>query len=148
MIHSVLSRLGELSLRLLRWYADRVQVSWRRELRRLQRRDNKWIWVGLCICFTLILLPYLAKDAFSSGVLLGLSFVWASFVAISLGYILRSPILLILVYVAVVFRQEISSLFFTAKDSAMKGDIIGAAILVFLGIFLTAWAKRISEGDV
>jgi uncharacterized membrane protein len=148
MFREILSALSRFIRWLARWWADKSITSWKHEFHRLRTRDNKWVWAGLCIFFIVFLLPYLAKDAFSSSILLGLSFLWASFVAISLGYILRSPILLILVYVAVLFRQQITSIFFTAKDSALQGDIIGAVILLFLGIFLTEWAKRIGEGDL
>ena len=148
MLREILAWLFDKLLWLLRWYFDRVATSWQREIRRLGNRDNKWVWVGLCFFFALFLLPYLAKDAFTSGVLLGLSFLWASFLAISFGYILRSPLLLILVYVVVVFRGQITGLFITAKDSIISGDIIGAAILIFLGIFLTIWVNRIGKGEV
>ena len=144
----MLSWLFEFLLRLLRWYAERVVVSWGREYRRLRNRNNKWMWIGLCVFFALFLLPYLAKDAFAGGVLLGLSFLWASFMAVSFGYILRSPLLLILVYVAIIFRGQITGLFFTAKDSAVNGDLIGAVILLFLGVYLTIWANRIGKGEV
>jgi len=148
MLRDVLTWLSEFLLSLLHWYADRVVASWKREYHRLRNRDNKWVWTGLCVFFALFLLPYLAKDAFTSGVLLGLSFLWASFIAISFGYILKSPLLLILVYVAVIFRGQITGLFVTAKDSIISGDIIGAAILIFLGMFLTIWVNRIGKGEV
>jgi len=148
MLREILAWLFDKLLWLFRWYFDRVVTSWHREIRRLGNRDNKWVWVGLCFFFALFLLPYLAKDAFTSGVLLGLSFLWASFLAISFGYILRSPLLLILVYAVVVFRGQITGLFITAKDSIISGDIIGAAILIFLGIFLTIWVNRIGKGEV
>jgi len=122
MFQDILSRLGESILRLLRWYFDRVVTSWRRECRRLGSRDNKWLWVGLCVFFTLFLLPYLTKEAFSDSFLLGLSFIWSSFLAISFAYILKNPLVLILVYVGVVFGREIINLFTTAKEEATRGN--------------------------
>lgn len=147
MAKDILSRLGEFTLWLLRWYFDRVVVSWRWEFGRLGNRDNKWLWAVLCIIFTLFLLPYLTKEAFSDSFLLGLSFVWSSFLAISFAYILRNPILLILVYVAVVFGREIMSLFTVAKEEAAAGNIIGALIVFGLGVYLIIWANRLKKGE-
>lgn len=149
MFRELLSGLFRFTGWLVRWWVAKSIASWKHESRRLRNKQNKYLWVGLCIFFTIFLLPYLAKDVFSSGILIGLSFMWASFVVISFGYIIRNPILLILTYVAVIARQQVSSTFFyTAKDSAAQGDIIGTVILVFLGIFLTARVKRIGEGDI
>ena len=147
MVKDILSRLGEFILWLLRWYFDRVIASWHREIGRLGKRDNKWLWIVLCIFFALFLLPYLAKEAFSDSFLLGLSFVWSSFLAISFAYILRNPLLLILVYVAVVWGREIIPLFTTAKEEATKGNIIGALIVFGLGVYLIMMANRLKKGE-
>ena len=144
----MLSRLGEIILWLLRWYADRVVISWRREFHRLGRRDNKWVWVGLCILFTFILLPILTKEGFSYSCLLGLSFIWSSFLAISFAYILKNPLLMILVYVGVVFGREVMSLFSTVKEEATSGNVIGAVIVFCLGVYLIIWVNRMKRGDV
>lgn len=148
MLREILAWLFDKLRWLLRWYFDRVVTSWHREVGRLGNRDNKWLWIGLCVFFAIFLLPYLTREAFSDSFLLGLSLVGSSFLAISFAYILRSPLLLILVYVVVVFRGQITGLFITAKDSIISGDIIGAAILIFLGIFLTIWVNRIGKGEV
>ena len=143
MTRDMFSRLGGLTLRLLRWYFDRVVTSWNRELCRLRERDNKWLWIGLCIFFALFLLPYLTKEAFSDSFLLGLSFLWAAFLAISFAYILNNPLLMILVYVGVVFGREVMAIFTAAKEEATSGNIIGALIIFGLGIYLMMWANRI-----
>ena len=133
---------------LLHWYFDRVVTSWNRELRRLRRRDNKWLWVGLCIFFALFLLPYLTKEVFSDSLLLGLSFLWSAFLAISFAYILKNPLLMILVYVGVVFGREVRTLFTTAKEEAISGNMIGALIVFGLGVYLITWANRMKRGDI
>jgi hypothetical protein len=92
--------------------------------------------VGLCIFFTIFLLPYLVTMAFSEGLLFGLSFIWSTFLAISFAYILRNPIVLILVYIAAALGQEVNNLFATAAEEAGKGNIIGAIILLSFGIYL------------
>jgi len=148
MVRDILSRLGEFTPWLLRWYADRVVTSWNRELRRLGRRDNKWLWVGLCIFFATILLPYLTKEAFSDSFLLGLSFIWSAFLAISFAYILKNPLLMIIVYVGVVFGRETMTLFTTAKEEAIVGNILGALIVFGLSIYLITWANRMKRGDL
>ena len=148
MVRDILARLGGFTLWLLRWYFDRVVTSWNRELRRLGRRDNKWLWVGLCIFFPIFLLPYLTREAFSDSFLLGLSFVWSSFLAISFAYILKNPILMILVYVGVVFGRQIMTIFTTAKEEATSGNVIGAVIVFGLGVYLITWANRMKRGDI
>ncbi len=106
------------------------------------------MWVALCILFTFILLPILTKEAFSDSFLLGLSFVWSSFLAISFAYILRNPLLMILVYIGVVFGREIMTLFTAAKEEATSGNVIGAVIVFGLGVYLIMWANRIKRGEV
>jgi len=82
--------LKQTLLDLLSWYGNLVGTSWKRELKRIRgKKDDKWIWVGLCIVFTFILMPYLTIEAFKDSFLLGISFIWASLVAISFGYILK-----------------------------------------------------------
>jgi len=148
MARDIFSRLSELTLWLLRWYFDRVVTSWNRELRRLGRRDNKWLWVGLCLFFAIFLLPYLTKEAFSDSFLLGLSFLWSAFLAISFAYILKNPLLLILVYVGVVFGRQIMTLFTTAKEEATSGNVVSALIVFGLGVYLIMWANRMKRGDI
>ena len=148
MVRDIFSRLGELALWLLRWYSDRVITSWHQEVSRLGNRDNKWLWIGLCIFFAIFLLPYLTKEAFSDGFLLGLSFVWSAFLAISFAYVLRNPLLMILVYVGVVFGREIMTLFTAAKEEVISGNLIGALIVFGLGVYLITWANRINRGEV
>lgn len=148
MLREILAWLFDKLLWLLRWYFDRVATSWQRETRRLGNRDNKWLWIGLCVFFAIFLLPYLTREAFSDSFLLGLSFVWASFLAISFAYILRNPLLMIIVYVGVVFGREIITLFTTAKEAATGGNILGAVIVFCLGIYLITWANRMKRGDI
>ncbi len=143
-----MSRLGEFTLWLLRWYLDRVVTSWNQEKRRLGRRDNKWLWIGLCIFFAIFLLPYLTKEVFSDSFLLGLSFVWSAFLAISFAFILRNPLLMILVYVGVVFGREIMTLFTAAREEATSGNVVGAAIVFGLGVYLIMWVNSIKKGDI
>ncbi len=148
MFQDILSRLGEFLVWMLRWYFDRVVTSWHREISRLGDRDNKWLWIGLCIFFAIFLLPYLTKEAFSDSFLLGLSFMWSAFLAISFAYILKNPLLMIIVYVGVVFGRGVMTLFTTAKEEATGGNILGAIIVFGLGVYLIMWANRMKRGDV
>jgi hypothetical protein len=148
MLREILAWLFGKLLGLLRWYFDRVITSWHREVGRLGNRDKKWLWIGLCAFFAIFLLPYLTREAFSDSFLLGLSFVWASFLAISFAYILKNPLLMITVYVGVVFGRGIITLFTTAKEEATGGNILGAVIVFCLGIYLITWANRIKRGDI
>ena len=146
MLQSLLSGLYNLSKWLLSWYFDRVITSWHGEISRLGDR-NRWLWVILCIFFTIFLIPHLAKEAFSDSLLLGLSFIWSTFLAVSFGYILRNPLLLIVVYVGVIFSREIISIFTSAKEEVVGGNWIGAAILMLLGVYLIAMANRLKRGE-
>lgn len=148
MIQDILSRLGELTLWLLRWYFNRVVTSWHREVSKLGNRDNKWLWVCLCIFFAIFLLPYLTKEAFSDSFLLALSFIWSAFLAISFAYILKNPLLMIIVYVGVVFGRQIMTLFTAAKEESARGNILGAIILFGLGVYLIMWANLMKRGEL
>lgn len=149
MLQDILSRIGQLLLRLLRWYADRATLAWRRELRRLGRRENKWVWVGLCILFSLILFPILTKAAFDDSFLLGISFLWSGFLALSFAYVLKHPQVMIIVYLGVIFGREVTNTIFgAAKEEMTRGNIIGALIVMALGIYLITWANRMKRGDI
>ena len=148
MLRKILAWLFDKLLWLLSWYFDRVATSWQREIRKLRNRDNKWLWIGLCAFFAIFLLPYLTREAFSDSFLLGLAFVWSSFLAISFAYILKNPLLMIIVYVGVVFGREIITLFTAAKEEATGGNILGAVIVFCLGIYLITWANRMKRGDI
>lgn len=149
MSQDIFSRLGQLLLRLLRWYADRVTIAWKRELRSLGRRNNKWVWVGLCILFSIILFPILTKEAFHDSFLLGLSFLWSGFLALSFAYVLKHPQVMIIVYLGVIFGREVTNTIFgAAKEEMTRGNIIGALIVIALGVYLIAWANRMKRGEL
>ena len=133
---------------LLHWYFDRVVTSWHQELRRLGRRNNKWVWVSLCVFFTLFLLPYLTKEVFSDSFLLGLSFLWCAFLAISFAYILKNPLVMIIIYVGVFFGREVMTIFTAANEEATSGNIIGALIVFGLGVYLITWAYYMKKGNI
>jgi len=74
--------------------------------------------------------------------------MWSAFLAISFAYILKNPLLMIIVYVGVVFGRHIITLFTTAKEEATGGNVIGALIVFGLGIYLITWANRMKRGDI
>ena len=143
------SRQSEFLRQLSHWYIEKVRISWHQEIHRLKNTDDKNVWIAICIIFNILLIPYLGKEAFSDSFLLGLSFLWSTFLAVSFAYILRHPMLLILVYVGVVFgREVISSLVIPAKEAVIAGDIIGAIVLFFFGIYLIKWANDMKTGTI
>ncbi|RLC68862.1 MAG: hypothetical protein DRI26_09705 [Chloroflexi bacterium] len=77
-----------------------------------------------------------------------MSFVWATFLAISFGWILRHPLALILVYLGCILGGQVMTLLGAAKDEAAKGNVVGAAILAGLGVYLLAWANRIKRAEI
>jgi len=140
---------SEFLSRLRRWYIEKVRISWRQGIYRLRYVRDKNIWIALCIIFNILLIPYLAKEAFSDSFLLGLSFLWSTFLALSFAYILRHPLLLILVYVGVIFgREVVNSIAGPAKEAVIAGDIIGAIILFFFGAYLIKWANDMKTGAI
>lgn len=133
----------------LSWYLGRVKTSWHQEIYRLRHIRDKPVWIALCIIFNILLIPYLGKEAFSDSFLLGLSFLWSTFLAVSFAYILRHPLLLILVYVGVIFgREVINSIATSAREAAIAGDTIGAIILFFFGVYLIKWANNMKTGAI
>lgn len=143
------SRQSKLIQQLWRWYTERVRISWRQEIHRLRHADDKNVWIAICIIFNILLIPYLGKEAFSDSFLLGLSFLWSTFLAVSFAYILQHPMLLILVYIGVVLgREVISSIVTPTKEAVIAGDIIGAIVLLFFGIYLIKWANDMKTGAI
>lgn len=132
----MLLQLSNFAGKLFRWYAGRVVESWHQAIRKSRNKRDGWIGIVLCIFFTLLLLPYLATMAFSEGLLFGLSFIWSTFLAISFAYILKHPVVLILIYIAAALGREVNNLFATATEEAGRGNIIGAIILLSFGIYL------------
>jgi len=105
------------------------------------------MWVGLCVFFTLFLLPYFTKEAFGENFILGVSFIWSVFWAISFAHILKNPAMLILIYVCVVFSHQLLGLFGVARESALQGDWLSALIMVAFSIYLILETNRIERGD-
>jgi hypothetical protein len=94
-------------------------------------------------------MPYLTQQAFIDSFLLGLSFLWSAFLAISFAYILKNPLVMIIVYVGVVFGREVTNTILgAAKDELSAGNILGALIVFCLGIYLISWANRMKRGDL
>lgn len=144
-------KLFKLVVRLLCWYIGRVKASWSRELHTLEKQPDKWRWIALCILVSAILLIYLCTTAFHLGWLLGLSFVWSAFWAVSFARILKNPAWLALPFVASVLDDGATNLFKAAKDAALAANFVGAVIAVilfFVGIYLMTWANRLEEGKV
>lgn len=143
------SRQSKLIQQLWRWYTEKVRSSWRQESHRLRNVRDKNYWIALCIIFNILLIPYLGKEAFSDSFSLGLSFLWSTFLAVSFAYILRHPLLLILVYVGVIFGREIiNSIANSAKEAAIAGDVIGTIILFFFGAYLIKKANDMKTGAI
>jgi len=92
------------------------------------------------------LLPYLAKEAFSTSLSLG-NFVYLGlFLAISFGWILNHPLALMLVYLGCILSGQVMTLLSVAKEEVAKGNVAGAVILAGLGVCLLAWANWMKRG--
>ena len=143
------SRLSKLIRQILSWYTEKVQASWRQEIYRLRNVRDKNYWIVICIFFNILLIPYLGKEAFLNSFSLGLSFLWSTFLAVSFAYILRHPLLLILVYVGVIFGREVlSTIANSAKEAAIAGDVIGTIILILFGVYLIKKANDMKTGAI
>lgn len=132
------------------WYFKTVSKCWKREIQHIRgKKNDKWFWIILCVGFTLILLPIMVKEAFTDSFLLGVSFIWASMIAVSFAYILRNPAALIIIYIGVIYGREVTSSFLgAAKDEFSAGNLLGTAIVIILGLYLISWANRIKKVDI
>jgi hypothetical protein len=147
-LRNAIATLYTLVVNLMRWWFALSKASWQQEIRRFGNRKDKWVHLALCVVFSVLLFPYLTSEAFSSSFMIGMSFLWSALVAISLGYILRHPALLILVFVGVFLGREGVNLLMTAKESTINGDFIGSLILLVFGFYLIFEANRIKSGSM
>ncbi len=153
MVQKILSTLASLLIQVLRWFVRKSKLGWRYELKRIRTGENRWLrvipnrilYISLCIVMVVILFPILVNLAFTSNWSLGLSFTFSAILAVSFGYILRNPMLLIVIYVLVIFRREVTGLFGIVKDTALTGDILGTVVLVGLISYLLWWVKHIER---
>ena len=114
---------------------------WRRGL----KREQPW----LPILITAISMYALWQWAFGQGFLFGLSFLVAAILAILRGHIFTHPFRLILVAVAVVIGSlVIPGLRGDAWQAIRGGDVIGAVVIVVIGIFLWRWKKEMETGQM
>jgi hypothetical protein len=145
---NLISKLGQLIFRLLFWYTEKVHLSWTTKTRKVKKRKNGWFRIIVYILFNSILFMILTEEAFKIGFLLGMSFIWSSFIAISFAYVLNNPLVIVLVFVGVVLGREIIPVFYSAKTEVVNGNIIGALIVFALGIVLLIWANRLKKGEL
>lgn len=55
---------------------------------------------------------------------------------------------MIIVYVGVYFGREVTgTILGAAEDEFSTGNIIGAIIVIALGVYLITWANRMKKGD-
>ncbi len=113
--------------------------NWKRGM-----KQEAWLlYPGMAIILLWLVIP----QAFQLGILTGLGFLSASASAIYFGYIFRNPGAIIIVYVGVIFGGEVMSLLGVAKDDAFAGDLLPAAVLVVLTVYLWIWAERMKKID-
>jgi hypothetical protein len=124
-------------------------MAWVQELYILKdkKRDTWWVDFLLSILFAVFFGAYLIWDALSIGnVVLILTFLGWLFVVVSFGYILRSPLLIVVVYAVVIVEHEF--LVETYKTVMEGQDIIGAIILLLLTIYVTKKLHPIGKGEI
>ncbi len=124
-------------------------VGWRSNLNKLRRRNKQWfVWSLICIFISIVLWQPLLADAFKIGFLFGLSYLWATIVAFGTGLILKTPYLLIMIYIGMIVGDAFGGL----KDEGIRqlfgGNIMGAIILIGMSIYLMSWADKIKNGDL
>jgi len=56
---------------------------------------------------------------------------------------------MIVVYVGVIFGREVTNTFLgAAKEEFSTGNILGAIIVIGLGIYLLWWTNQMKKGDI
>ncbi len=114
---------------------------WRRGL----KGEQPW----LPFLITAISIYALRQWAFGQGFLFGLSFLMAATLAILRGHIFTHPFRLILVAVAVVIGSlVIPGLRGDAWQALRGGNVIGAVVIVGVGILLWRWKKQMETGQM
>jgi hypothetical protein len=115
----------------------------------VQRRNKDWqIGIVACVLISIILWKPLLGTAFGIGFLFGVSYLWATIVAFGTGLILRTPYMLLCIYVGMVLGDAFGGL----RDEGMKqligGNLFGAIILIGMSIYLKSFADRMQSGDI
>ena len=149
MLDKAFNKLLSGTHRLWRLYVNKVKMSWGQELCILKekKQDTWWVDFLLSILFAVFFGAYLIWDALSIGdVVLILTFLGWLFVVVSFGFILRSPLLIALVYTVVIVEH---AFLVETYKTAMEGqDIIGAIILLVLTIYVIKKLHPIGKGEI
>ncbi len=138
-------RLKQLALSFASSFLARELKDARDRWRRGLKGEQPW----LPILITAISMYALWQWAFGQGFLFGLSFLMAATLAILRGHIFTHPFRLILVAVAVVIGSlVIPGLRGDAWQALRGGDVIGAVVIVGIGILLWRWKKQMETGQL
>jgi len=98
---------------------------------------------------------FVGKDAFADSISTGVSFIAASFLVISRATVFliirRVPLGIaapFLIFCGVILSQALKPVIFAAKDEALKGNLLAAAIVMGMAIVLSVFAGRLKRGEL
>ena len=125
--------------------------GWKSEIDRLKRRNRQREWrigIGTCILISAILWKPLLGEAFAIGFVFGVSYLWATIVAFGTGLILRTPYMLLCIYLGMVLGDAFGGLQDEGIRQLIGGNVLGAVILVGVSVYLKNLADNIREGNL
>jgi len=107
------------------------------------------------LVFGAVVFYFVGQHAFEASFSTGLSFIAASFLAISRATVFliirRIPLGVVapvLIFCGVIFSQALRPVIFEAKEVALKGDLLAAAIMIGMVVFLSVFASRLKRGEL
>jgi hypothetical protein len=137
---------------LLKFTAQLIHIcmrGWKSEIGRLKQRNRNWqMFLFICLLISVILWKPLLVDAFHVGLLFGVSYLWATAVAFGTGLILRTPYMLLCIYVGMILGDAFCGLRDEGIRQLIGGNVLGAIVLVGMSIYLKTFADRIQGGDL
>lgn len=127
-------------------------LGWQSEIKRVKRRNrrnNEWrIGILICVLISVILWKPLLGDAFHIGFLFGVSYLWATIVAFGTGLILRTPYMLLCIYVGMVLGDSFGGLRDEGIRQLIGGNLFGAIILIVMSLYLKSFSDKIQSGNL
>ncbi len=99
----------------------------------------------------LLVLYVVLEHAFQAGLMIGFSYmgwyVWAASSAVIIKWPF-GPLVPAVVFVGVIAVGAIRPLVFDAKDAAMQGQLVSAAVVVAVALILSQYFGRLQRGDM
>ena len=124
-------------------------AAWRRERGIWRRTKNPPSERHLRGAFMLLTsLPMMWYVAFHSSWTLWLSFTFSAFLAVSYATFFSKPLVFILIFIGLLVGGIAREVLFEAKDTAVAGDLVGALIVLGVGLYVMWWSNELKTGNL